>query len=279
LGRKLGISVRNSLVLVLEKDLNYLKKKGYPVARALEMLEAQKKHQIQLVEASHQPINSTNPMKPTEKDKQMVREAGHGPQRVLDFLDSENMPDFLQPKQRFEDMIKDCIQKNAPSKETASVAESYSRSICAELSNRIQKWSVHSTGIHVHMETNPHISPDAFMHKYGPALDVFCNFLSSLSERVFGKKSSMLNVFVDSASPVVAFYQPGTGHIFFNFRFFLQVHEGKASSAAVRYWFLVFCHELSHSVSLNHDLGFVKSMQTLLELFLPNLISFLGTSS
>jgi hypothetical protein len=77
---------------------------------------------------------------------------------------------------------------------------------------------------------------------------------------VFTLDPDAMHVFYDVVGPTIAFHQTPSGSLFFNLRFFVNLHaeEGEGHGmkdpyAAFIYWYLTFCHELAHHFVRPHN--------------------------
>lgn len=75
------------------------------------------------------------------------------------------------------------------------------------------------------------------------------------------------------------------GALFFNLRYFEQVFANDLAKdhsvirPIMNFYFLIFCHELTHNIHVNHDLNFLHYFQRVIVKFMDDKETFLSTFS
>lgn len=86
------------------------------------------------------------------------------------------------------------------------------------------------------------------------SLNRFVTMLRDLAE-VFKLSPENIHIFYDNNSNTIAFNRDRI--LFFNLRFYLGLHDEecktKPTTNAMTYWYMMFCHELSHNFVKNHN--------------------------
>eukprot|EP01012_Entosiphon_sulcatum_P019370 TRINITY_DN24221_c0_g1_i1.p1 TRINITY_DN24221_c0_g1~~TRINITY_DN24221_c0_g1_i1.p1 ORF type:complete len:1652 (-),score=224.20 TRINITY_DN24221_c0_g1_i1:1896-6830(-) len=88
--------------------------------------------------------------------------------------------------------------------------------------------------------------------------------------------SGSMNMFVDIDSNRVAFNHGG--ELYFNLRYFHQVHKKRSWEQILAFWYVTCCHELAHNISGPHDIAHERAMQTLIHANLPNFSRLLNST-
>ncbi|CAF4383961.1 unnamed protein product, partial [Adineta steineri] len=95
--------------------------------------------------------------------------------------------------------------------------------------------------------------------------------LSSFATHVFHISQSVIHLFRDINSARVAFNTNGA--LFFNLRYFEQVfakdlefslENNSTIRTIINFYFLIFCHELTHNINLSHDLNFIHCFESVI---------------
>lgn len=103
---------------------------------------------------------------------------------------------------------------------------------------------------------------------------------STLAQGVFGHPTLGLPVSVPNVSifyedsGIMAFNRKS--NLYFNAYYFERMGHGTDNTAALSFWFTVFCHELGHNTSKDHDLHFSNAVETMTVQFLPFVAALLG---
>jgi hypothetical protein len=104
-------------------------------------------------------------------------------------------------------------------------------------------------------------------------LSQFINILKDLAD-VFEVTSKAIHIFYDNSVNSIAFNRDGA--LFFNLKFYLELHEQvcktKPTIDAMTYWFMTFCHVLSHNFIQLHNSEFEVSTNLLKKNFFYILI-------
>ncbi|CAF1439050.1 unnamed protein product [Adineta steineri] len=110
--------------------------------------------------------------------------------------------------------------------------------------------------------------------------------LSSLATHVFHISQSVIHLFRDINSARVAFNTNGA--LFFNLRYFEQVfakdlefslENNSTIRTIINFYFLIFCHELTHNIHLSHDLNFIHCFESVIVKFMDEKELFLSKFS
>jgi hypothetical protein len=84
-----------------------------------------------------------------------------------------------------------------------------------------------------------------------------------------------VSVFFDLDSNLIAFNLNTS--LYFNLRYYSQCHyKHKTEEEALRFWFVIFCHELAHNVESNHNKQHESAMEILIVNHLSSLCSLVG---
>ncbi|GBB83162.1 hypothetical protein RclHR1_00010044 [Rhizophagus clarus] len=106
------------------------------------------------------------------------------------------------------------------------------------------------------------------------ALNRFINMLGDLID-VFKLSSRNVHAFYDNNSNTIAFNRNRV--LFFNLRFYLGLHDEeckiKPTINAMTYWFMMFCHELSHNFIEHHSSEHEYYCLAFAEIYMPNLLA------
>ncbi|CAF0896436.1 unnamed protein product, partial [Adineta steineri] len=99
--------------------------------------------------------------------------------------------------------------------------------------------------------------------------------LSFLAQEVFHMSQSVVHLFRDINSARIAFNNKGA--LFFNLRYFEQVfvndpefnlENDSIVRTLIKFYFLIFCHELSHNIHLSHDIDFIHCFERVIVKFM-----------
>ncbi|CAF4004561.1 unnamed protein product, partial [Adineta steineri] len=99
--------------------------------------------------------------------------------------------------------------------------------------------------------------------------------LSLLAHEVFHMSQSVVHLFRDINSARIAFNNKGA--LFFNLRYFEQVfvndpefnlENDSIVRTLINFYFLIFCHELSHNIHLSHDIDFIHCFERVIVKFM-----------
>ncbi|CAF1549296.1 unnamed protein product [Adineta ricciae] len=132
--------------------------------------------------------------------------------------------------------------------------------------------------IALYIDKNVHVTD--LMIKQG---EQFAYILSSLAQQVFHMSVSVVHLFRDINSARIAFNNNGA--LFFNLRYFEQVFASDLAKnhsvirPIMNFYFLIFCHELTHNIHVNHDLNFLHYFQRVIVKFMDDKENFLSTFS
>lgn len=129
------------------------------------------------------------------------------------------------------------------------------RSYCDE--RPAQDLSFHSTtstGIPLFLSNS---TPDRamFMQQHGAGVDAFASILQEIGN-IFALSRDTIHIFHDAGGNAMAFNSSGS--LFFNYRFFAQLHLAGVGNAQLRaqaivYWWVIACHELAHNLVGDHS--------------------------
>lgn len=104
-------------------------------------------------------------------------------------------------------------------------------------------------GIQMYMPSNADAS--GFLREHSTGLTAFATLLNSVGE-IFSLDPRTLNIFMEPSGKTIAFNRDGS--VFCNYRYYRELHEGKAEFAdAFVYWFVILCHELAHNLVGDHS--------------------------
>ncbi|GBC04755.1 hypothetical protein RclHR1_05850004 [Rhizophagus clarus] len=105
------------------------------------------------------------------------------------------------------------------------------------------------------------------------SLNRFINMLKDLAD-VFRLPPGSIHVFYDNKSNTIAFNRDKI--LFFNLRFYLGLHgeecKIKPTINAMTYWFMMFCHELSHNFIEQHNFEHEYYSLAFAEIYMLNLL-------
>lgn len=113
-------------------------------------------------------------------------------------------------------------------------------------------------GVKIFVDTNMAAeSNTAFLEANLNAINAFASLLLDCGE-VFLVQPSSLHIYYNKTGPSIAFNTNGS--LFFNLRYFLQLHWGKWTAPAAAgkvdaavYWWVTMCHELAHNIVKDHS--------------------------
>ncbi|CAB4474438.1 hypothetical protein RhiirA5_500084 [Rhizophagus irregularis] len=105
------------------------------------------------------------------------------------------------------------------------------------------------------------------------SLNRFVTMLRDLAE-VFKLSPENIHIFYDNNSNTIAFNRDRI--LFFNLRFYLGLHDEecktKPTTNAMTYWYMMFCHELSHNFVKNHNSQHEYYFLVLAEIYMLSLL-------
>ncbi|CAG8625260.1 16108_t:CDS:10 [Gigaspora margarita] len=104
-------------------------------------------------------------------------------------------------------------------------------------------------------------------------LKSFIEVLVNLNQ-VFGLSSDQINIFYDNDSTSVAFNRNNA--LFFSLRYYIDFNDSEnfvITNDILISWFMVICHELSHSIIKVHGEEHEYYMQAFMKSFMPNLMN------
>lgn len=113
-----------------------------------------------------------------------------------------------------------------------------------------------STGLRIYAASTSPTSP-TFVAQNAQGLEYFSTVILAAAS-VFPVAKDSLHLFLDEAGSTIAFNSSGS--LFFNYRFFAQLHlagmqDARARGEAVVYWWVTMCHELAHNLVGDHSAG------------------------
>ena len=97
----------------------------------------------------------------------------------------------------------------------------------------------------------------SFLRAHSQGLEYFATVLLAAAS-VFPVAKASLHIFHDDSGKSIAFNQSGS--LFFNYRFFAQLHLNGMSTTrgrgdAIAWWWTTMCHELAHNLVQDHSSG------------------------
>ncbi|KIV91504.1 hypothetical protein PV10_06036 [Exophiala mesophila] len=103
----------------------------------------------------------------------------------------------------------------------------------------------------IQMYVPPNVEGSGFLREHSAGLTRFATLLNSVGE-IFSLDPRTLNIFMEPSGKTIAFNRNGS--VFCNYRYYRDLHEGKADQAdALVYWFVILCHELAHNLVGDHS--------------------------
>jgi Protein of unknown function (DUF3684) len=139
--------------------------------------------------------------------------------------------------------------------ETSEVKEQ--SSYCdSKPSNDLSFFADSAPGVKIFLDNHmPSERKASFVQSNIKGLNAFANILVDCSN-IFSLAKATVQIFYDTEGPTIAFNSSGS--LFFNFRYFEQLHWDSAGGVnkkkdALVYWFVVFCHELAHNLVADHS--------------------------
>lgn len=147
-------------------------------------------------------------------------------------------------------------------------------SYCDERPSHNLKFLSNSTsGIKLFIATTNPSTANAqeFLTANSAGLDTFAEVIMDCGS-VFKLSTKTLHVFYDESSKTIAFNSNGS--LFFNYRYFAQLHlKGMASpqvrSQAMVYWWVTLCHELAHNLVSDHSAAHSYYMESFVSEYFP----------
>ncbi|KAI0600534.1 hypothetical protein F4775DRAFT_546316 [Biscogniauxia sp. FL1348] len=115
--------------------------------------------------------------------------------------------------------------------------------------------------------------PSQFLTSNHGAINTFASLLKDVGD-VYSIKKSALHVFYDDAGGTIAFNRDGS--IFFNLRFYIQLHasqsSGDARAAAAVWWWVVLAHELAHNIIKPHNSDHSYYTESFIQQYFPKMM-------
>ncbi|GBB83189.1 hypothetical protein RclHR1_00010071 [Rhizophagus clarus] len=107
-------------------------------------------------------------------------------------------------------------------------------------------------------------------------LSQFINMLKDLAS-VFEVTSKAIHIFYDNGVNSIAFNRDG--ELFFNFKFYLGLHEQESKTKptidAMTYWFMIYCHVLSHNFVELHNSEFEYYYSSFAKIYMQNFLELM----
>lgn len=94
---------------------------------------------------------------------------------------------------------------------------------------------------------------------------------------VFKVPLSSVAIFYDSSGNTIAFNSNKA--LYFNIRFFVNLHSNRIDAACYSYWYTVFAHELAHNLVTAHNKEHGKFTESIIALYLPGFVNLLAQLS
>ncbi|KAI1504129.1 hypothetical protein F5X99DRAFT_51992 [Biscogniauxia marginata] len=115
--------------------------------------------------------------------------------------------------------------------------------------------------------------PGQFLTSNHSAINSFASLLKDVGD-VYTIKKSALHIFYDDTGGTIAFNRDGS--IFFNLRFYLQLHAdqsaGDARAAAAVWWWVVLAHELAHNIIKPHNADHSYYTESFIQQYFPKMM-------
>ena len=106
-------------------------------------------------------------------------------------------------------------------------------------------------GIQIFLSPSSIGNTSRFLSTHSAGLTSFASLLKDVAG-IFSLDPSTVNIFFEPNGKTIAFNRDGS--IFCNYLYYEQLHEGQGvRSDALIYWFVIFCHELSHNLVADHS--------------------------
>lgn len=97
-------------------------------------------------------------------------------------------------------------------------------------------------------------------------LNKFSSVLTEIG-KVFDLPAGVTHIYYDENGQTIAFNLDGS--LFFNFRYYRELHaQGKLTDALV-YWFVVACHELGHNIIKDHSSDHSFYTESFVQMYFP----------
>ncbi|CAG8733845.1 3187_t:CDS:2, partial [Dentiscutata heterogama] len=124
----------------------------------------------------------------------------------------------------------------------------------------------------IQLYVGKHLDP-SILRSLDKPLKNFIEVLVNLAQ-VFGLLRDQINIFYDNDSTSVAFNRNSA--LFFSLRYYLDFNDSEdfvITSDILTSWFMVMCHELSHSIIKVHGEEHEYYTQAFMKSFMPNLMN------
>ncbi|TVY25615.1 hypothetical protein LHYA1_G006317 [Lachnellula hyalina] len=127
-----------------------------------------------------------------------------------------------------------------------------------------------SNGTRIFVSKTLSVSHTEFISSHSSSLNSFASLLHEVAD-VYTLPRKAVHIFYDESGGTIAFN--ASGSIFFNFRFWLQLHDGKDRVAGAAYWWIVCAHELAHNLVKEHSADHSFYTEMLVANYFPKMMS------
>ena len=105
------------------------------------------------------------------------------------------------------------------------------------------------------------------------SVDHFAVIIQQLTV-VYNLGLSQVAIFYDPSGNTIAFNSNKA--LYFNVRYFVNIHSSKNDMTAYSYWYTVMAHELAHNLVTAHNKEHGKFTESIIALYLPGFVSLLN---
>lgn len=119
---------------------------------------------------------------------------------------------------------------------------------------------------------NSRHASNSFLTNEFDSVDRFAEVIEHLTS-VFKLNLSQVAIFYDPKGNTIAFNSNKS--LYFNVRFFANLHRSSIDSACYSYWFTVTGHELAHNLVTAHNKEHGKFTESIIALYLPDFVNLL----
>lgn len=116
-------------------------------------------------------------------------------------------------------------------------------------------------------------SSASWLTEHFTSVDNFAMVIQHLTTAVYKLNLSQVAIFYDPSGSTIAFNSNRA--LYFNVRFFVNLHSQSINTSCYSYWYTVFAHELAHNLVTAHNKEHGKFTESIISLYLPGFVNLL----
>lgn len=120
---------------------------------------------------------------------------------------------------------------------------------------------------------NSRNAPPSFLSQNFAHVERFAVVIQHLTA-IYKVPLSSVAIFYDSSGSTIAFNSNKS--LYFNIRFFVNLHCTRIDASCYSYWYTVMAHELAHNLVTAHNKEHGKFTESIIALYLPGFVNLLS---